>query len=51
MISARHEKQGDLNFLSFETCYSSGWPGIHYASQAGLELPEMPASASQVLIL
>jgi hypothetical protein len=29
--------------------YSSGCPGTHFVDQAGLELRNLPASASQVL--
>jgi hypothetical protein len=38
--------------LFFETgfsLYSSGYPGTHFVDQAGLELINLPASASQVL--
>ena len=31
--------------------YSSGCPGTHFVDQAGLELINPPASASQVLVL
>jgi hypothetical protein len=29
--------------------YSLGWPGTHSIDQAGFELRDLPASASQVL--
>jgi hypothetical protein len=29
--------------------YSPGYPGTHFVDQAGLELRNLPASASQVL--
>jgi hypothetical protein len=39
-------------FLVFQdrvSLYSPGWPGTHSVDQAGLELRNLPASASQVL--
>jgi hypothetical protein len=39
-------------FLVFQdrvSLYSSGCPGTHFVDQAGLELRNVPASASQVL--
>jgi hypothetical protein len=43
-----------FSFWFFETgffCYSPGCPGTHFVDQAGLELGNLPASASQVLRL
>jgi hypothetical protein len=38
-----------FGFWFFETLYSPGCPGTHSVDQAGLELRNPPASASQVL--
>ena len=41
-----------LIFLGFRdrvSLYSSGCPGTHFVDQAGLELRNLPASASRVL--
>jgi hypothetical protein len=36
-------------FLDKVSLYSPGCPGTHFVDQAGLELRNLPASASQVL--
>jgi hypothetical protein len=38
-----------LFFLDRVSLYSPGCPGTHFVDQAGLELRNLPASASQVL--
>jgi hypothetical protein len=38
-----------LVFLDRVSLYSSGCPGTHFVDQAGLELRNLPASASRVL--
>jgi hypothetical protein len=38
-----------LFFRDRVSLYSSGCPGTHFVDQAGLELRNLPASASQVL--
>jgi hypothetical protein len=38
-----------LVFRDRVSLYSSGCPGTHFVDQAGLQLRNMPASASQVL--
>jgi hypothetical protein len=38
-----------LVFLDRVSLYSPGCPGTHFVDQAGLELRNPPASASQVL--
>jgi hypothetical protein len=38
-----------FGFLRQVSLYSHGCPGTHFVDQAGLELRNLPASASQVL--